>query len=243
MHAIDRGNARSIGDSLQLTCGVKNANQTAALITSICILLFRSWHQKVKRLTTDQVADILDILRGDIEAVLELINASRLRAFAPAAIPAALVIACQKHRKEAMQFCQRLISGAGLDEQSPILALRNAILGGKSFGGGETERSAAMYLVLGRVKEYLERQPPKPHFRQTALIYSKFFSPEFEEQLAAILELQRERFDEVEINAAPPPEQQPAQPGQIRLTKAALDLVHAKDLSDRANARAARNGL
>ena len=197
--------------------------------------------------TTAQVADILELLRADIETVLDLINGSRLRAFAPAAIPAALVLACQKHRKDAMQFAKCLISGAGLDEKSPILALRNAILGGKSFGGSETERSAAMYLVLGRIKEYLEDQQPKPNFRQTALIYSKFVSPEFEEQLACILELQREEFDEVNVSGealnAEPVSAEPVSGKSVKLTPFALSLVKGKEMSERVNARAARNGI
>jgi hypothetical protein len=122
---MDCGSVRKVGDQLALQHNVKNASAAAACSTIIAMLC-REPGYEIKRITFAQALGILEIYGDHIQTVLD--NQTRIVGLRSSQVSGAVAFARAVDPVIADEFLRRFTSGAGLDEGSPILHMRNCLL-------------------------------------------------------------------------------------------------------------------
>lgn len=127
---MDDGNKRTMSHVLQLDGRATKHSQTVASILRRVILLERgSLTSTTNAPTKTEMSDYLDAHPGVTEAAIvadQVRNARGVRC-APSTLGVAYFLFSQKSPAKAAEFFELLRTGAGLEEGSPILALRNRL--------------------------------------------------------------------------------------------------------------------
>lgn len=126
MHVIDRGVARTVGDSLELENGVAQGWMVAAVASSLAALALQT-ADRTRRPSVPQVLAVVERWREHIAYAVE--NRSRQTGLKCAVVQAAVALARAVHREKVEEFYRAFVTGVGLAEGSAVLALRNDILG------------------------------------------------------------------------------------------------------------------
>lgn len=159
--------ARSVGQVFALA-GHKNANATASVVRAAMVVLECRWSGENKALNTRFSAEHMDAFLSShacVRAILaEFVSAGtkgRAAAGVTGSVAGALAAVAEinPHRtEEIVSFLRRLLSGAGLDEGSAALLLRNRLAG---FRGqhNRTSQEYQMAITIKAVVAALQNRP------------------------------------------------------------------------------------
>lgn len=169
MDSIDRGNTRSVADVLKLSHGYK-AN--AVIVTAACwniagLVMRGTWNNRHK-LSVSSVLSIAERFRNGLGFVEQ--NRPKTVGLRAAPIGAAVAFAYDVAPNKTKEFYKSLISGVGLDAESPILVLRNLILNeGITRSSSRQDRYELTELVLHTLYCFINKKEmpraPKPGAR------------------------------------------------------------------------------
>ena len=123
---IDNGYKRQTGEQLALRHGVENANRVAAATRAI---LF--WATSIKKNTTPVALEILNLYPS-----IKKLSAGNKTKILTGPIIGCLAVAIKSFPNLAEEFIEPFITGAGLEQNSPALLLRNTLLNNASPDGG-----------------------------------------------------------------------------------------------------------
>lgn len=158
MDAVDRGCLRSIADVLGLQHGVDQPKLVASIAGHIARIALQSAAKKGLKLTTAQTLDVLALYKPGIQWMIE--NRIQQHGLRSVIVQACLAMAWMSpsHRPMVEMFRASFVSGAGLAEDSPILHLRNHLLGN---GGSifQKDIAAAAQVVAHHLLAHCNRDP------------------------------------------------------------------------------------
>jgi hypothetical protein len=225
MDTIDQGNPRSISDVLKLRHGYK---ADAAMIASSCRTIARvaiaDPGTRVRKLTVGTVVKIIGRYKTALQFVSE--NRPATMGLRAAPISGAVAFAYVTAPLKVKDFYLRLVSGAGLDADSPILILRNYILNTLDTARGTgSERLDLAELVLHALHCVINGKEmpraPRPGLRGGGDWFRKQ-QPENIKFIEALFRSLDHPTGGAEVVG----------PKNFKLTPAAAALIRGKELSD-----------
>jgi len=152
--AVDIGRPRKVADEIDILnakrCGetTKDGNKLQAMASVLA-----SFVEGFFASTLVDTMKIVDTLRPGMEFVLD---AGTHRKLTTAPVRAAVALAHKAHPALVESFYRSYISGAGLDQGSPIMALRNlALLGGGGARSDWTRKRKLFQCTLRCIEAYL----------------------------------------------------------------------------------------
>lgn len=163
---IDQGRSRSIGDGLQILHGQTRGNTVVSWLRAIDLLLSKR--------TTPMSLFVArrELWRYEQSVAWFLANGPRARPYSRAGVVGALIYAHAVSSEHVERFTRRYVSGAQLEEGSPVLALRSYVAE-RMQRDTDTPRAIslkALRCILADSRgEQLQRIPPAEdglsHFR------------------------------------------------------------------------------
>ncbi len=250
MDAVDRGAVRGVADQLQLQHGYRNSAQVAGCGSAIAQLTLQKW---LGRITVPQMLKVLEIYGRHIEPVIQVANNSKIKVFRRAPVNGPLALARVVAPQRIDDFVKQLESGAGLAVDSPVLLLRNHLLTAGSLTTQDNRELAK--LTLNCAHRFVLNEPmSRVNFSTAGL---RYFADRQKDNLAKIAEVFQgavATFEEATKVREPRVVSTPLSPRLSTVIKSADDigwkpnkavdeLLRGRDLSDRANRQAARNGV
>ena len=254
MDAVDRGAARSLADQLRLQHGFNNPNLAAASATAITNM---SLAGGVRRVSVPQILKVLDIYGRHIAEVGGLFDKSMEKRLRRSQLVAALSFARAVEPHQVDKFVAGLISGAGLTEDSPLLALRNFLFSDAcvhwTSSGLRKERTAMAFLVLNSVRQYVAgEKSTKVSEGRAGFVYfasrqkdnlAKVAGIFFAEAASLSLEVKDAKVSSKGASISPPAAAIAPRivrsAADVKLTPLAESLIRGKDMSERVKRKVA----
>lgn len=125
MDAVDRGVARSLADQLSIQHGITDAKMVVTIVNGLaapCLGNFR-----VFKGTTDCILGVFEIYKEEIKWLIA--NPVKTHGLKQQAVLATMALGRAVWPEKTAEFYQRLVTGENLDSKSPILHLRNYLMG------------------------------------------------------------------------------------------------------------------
>lgn len=128
-------------------------------VTALTIAICRFWGTyksgvQSRKPTPTEMLEWYESLSPTFEGIVDLPNAHRLPSPVLAAICGERLANPDDERYHL--FTEKLVSGASLEENSPVLKLRNWLAAGKSGTGGASVQKERFEKTLGALRAYLE---------------------------------------------------------------------------------------
>jgi hypothetical protein len=162
MDVVDRGVVRSIADQLKLQHGFRNPNRDVGAMMSIIHMILAG---KSRRITVPQILPVLEIYGRHIADVGIAVDRTMEKKFRRSVLVGAIAFARAAEPRLVDQFFAGLISGASLDANNPLLALRNFLLSDASqiwtVIGTRSQRTALGFVVLNSLRRFIQEEPGK----------------------------------------------------------------------------------
>lgn len=144
MDVVDCGAMRTLPDRLKLMgCYAGNPNLVCAIARQIALVVVGANSRAARRLSLATTLEIIGLWAEELGWVGPLLDTPAFRPGRNAGVATAWVLAaavCPKRTREALG---RFTSGAGLDAQSALLELRNALISGRT---GESQQRVQLCL-------------------------------------------------------------------------------------------------
>jgi hypothetical protein len=153
---IDQGRSRSVGDALQIFDGQPNGRRTASWLKAIDVL------HGGRRIPMSHAIAQRELWRFEGSVRWFSSNSPR-QPYGRAPVIGALIYAHAVAPEHVETFTRRYVSGANLDEESPVLALRNYVTD-RVLGGADSQR----VISLKTLRCLLADQRGEPLTRITA---------------------------------------------------------------------------
>jgi hypothetical protein len=171
MDAIDCGAMRSISDRLKLMGAYDgNPNLACAVARQIAKIVMGPNNRSCQKLSLSAVLAIIGWWKNPLSAVMKVTDNPKYKPFRNAHSIAAFTLAAVADAARLDKDMAKLFSGAGLDESSPILALRNTVL-----LGDDGDRREKAILVLSALHSAWtggkNRTFEKPEARAAAIAF------------------------------------------------------------------------
>lgn len=154
---IDQGRSRSVGDALQIFDGQSNGKRVASWLKAIDVLVHGG-----RRIPMSHAVARRELWRFE-SSVRWFSSSSPRQPYGRAPVIGALIYAHAVAQEHVETFTRRYLSGANLDEESPVLALRNYVTD-RVLGGADSSRA----ISLKTLKCLLADQRGEPMARITA---------------------------------------------------------------------------
>jgi hypothetical protein len=182
MDAVDRGAVRSVADQLHLQHGFRNAAQLAGCGTVIVQLTLQD---RIGRVSVPQMLSVLEIYSRHIDPIILAFNNAHLLKMRGALLCGSLAFARAVAPQRVDDFTQSICTGAGLEIDSPALALRNYFLTQKASSGDQ--RKFFALFVLNCARCFVLGEPArKSNFTRAGFIYFAERQKENLSKLAAV---------------------------------------------------------
>lgn len=197
MDVVDRGNPRSVADILKLRHGI---TASPNMVAAVCVIIGRivAGKRRAARLTVPQTLAVLDHY-SDAIGYVATFDHPKHQAFRKAAVFGAVAFAHPVDARGVEDFWEHLLSGASLSQGSPVLTLRNFILGGmiRSGGGAAQERLYLAETVLHAIwcTLHSEAMPKIP--KREELLGAEWFRQQQPKNVAAVSDILM-RLDDVQ---------------------------------------------
>jgi hypothetical protein len=152
---IDGGKPRSIGDRINLSYGIANANMKSAVV-SVLVNLCTGRNFKLSPAVT---YEIIKTYQSEIGAVIEARGYGRGLVFAP--VLGAFCFAAKVFKEETLQFESGYFGGENLVSSSPIYVFRNYMLNRQAWKGNGSYRGTCQRAALTSLMYYVQHLPLK----------------------------------------------------------------------------------
>lgn len=152
---IDGGKPRSVGDRINLTYGIENAN----LKTAISIVIVNLCIGKNIKATPSLILEILKIYGPEINIVIG--NRSYKPGLIYAPVLGSFAFAAKCFKEKTIEFEIGYFKGENLFANSPILTFRNFMLAKKAWHGSGSYRRSVMNACLISLMYFIQEQPLK----------------------------------------------------------------------------------
>jgi hypothetical protein len=139
MDAVDRGVQRSLADQLALQHGIVDAKRVVIIVNDVAAACMGL--QRVFKSTTDSILAVFEIYSEEIKWLLE--NPVKAYGLRSASLAGCMALAYAVYPEKTVEFYRRLITGENLSSTSPILHLRNYLI-----GQGASERASITRLPI-----------------------------------------------------------------------------------------------
>ena len=128
-------------------------------VTALTIAICRFWGNynrgvQYRKPTPNEMVEWYELLAPTFEGIVDIPNAPRLPSPVLAAICGERLANPDDERYQS--FTEKLVSGASLEENSPVLKLRNWLAAAKSGTGGASVQKERFEKTLGALRTYLE---------------------------------------------------------------------------------------
>jgi hypothetical protein len=133
---IDQGRSRSVGDALQIFDGQPNGKRIASWLKAIDVL------HGGRRIPISHAVARRELLRFE-SSVRWFSSSNPRKPYGRASVIGALIYAHAVEPEHVETFTRRYLSGANLEEESPVLALRNYITD-RVLGGADSSRAISL---------------------------------------------------------------------------------------------------
>lgn len=128
MDAVDRGVQRSLKDQLELQHGIKDAGSVVKIVNQIVAAALGL--RRVFKSTTDSTLAVFELYQEEIKWLLA--NPVKTLGIRKAGVVGCMALGRAVWPDKTAEFYSRLITGENLSGKSPILLLRNYLIGDKS---------------------------------------------------------------------------------------------------------------
>jgi hypothetical protein len=142
MDTVDRGNARTVADTLQLNHAMTEAKFVQMAVNIICLLAAPKHNN---RASTALTLDVVNLFAPHIAWAIK--HRSDMPGLRAAAVLGASVLCHAVDQAAAEPFFASLYEGHGLSKGSPILTLRNHLLSASKSGGKQGQVMSVGYVL------------------------------------------------------------------------------------------------
>lgn len=153
----DSQKPRSAADVIAST-GTLKYRRPIATASTLCLRYCGSGKRlNTASLTNREISNYFDD-HPDIETWVELASRGVMRPYA-APLAAVLYLASHKYRARGLEFVERMVDGVGLEKGSPVLALRNRLMGAGRGLNTRAPTNERFALVIQAWNAHVEGRP------------------------------------------------------------------------------------
>lgn len=165
MDTVDCGVGRSLGDRLRIMgCYAGNPNLACAVARQIAAAVMGPNCRASRKLSIANVLAIIAIWKDELGTVCQKVDRCGFGPMRNAYVVAAFTLACAAYPNKTRAAVDKLTTGAGLTEKSPLLELRTAFINDRAG-----DRSEKMFLCFSALLCEWHELAPKEMYKTANL--------------------------------------------------------------------------